>query len=118
MKLALLFLLLLLTGCGTVGSKQFNNQHQILNNGLILVDWAQTRQIPSSDNLKEQNQIIGSNPTTQSINSTFVISLVLYNTVNYFITDDEFKFWFNSIVTITELTAITENYSNGIRINF
>lgn len=114
MKSVLLILLLIPI---TVNAASFDTVSRNIGYGLILIDWSQTHEIKSHDDLLETNARLGQEPTAKEINIYFTARLFVHWFYNTYKPFDLHKIW-NVWVIIDGGSAVVKNYQLGLKINF
>lgn len=100
-----------------VSAGEWKPVHQATVTGLLVVDWAQTRDIARRPDIIEMNPILGENPSINKVNQYFLGSAVLFNTAMYFLPEDHAK-KLAYVVGGVQILAIGNNVAIGVKLDF
>lgn len=115
-----LVLILSLTLCSAerVEAGEWKPVEQSIVTGLLVADWAQTRDIAKRDDILEAwNVYLGERPSVGKVNVYFAATIVVYNTAAYLLPPD----WARALsigVGAIEVSAIGNNLMLGVKFNF
>ncbi len=115
-----ILVLLLCTGCSgkhfePLTQPELNRQY--VATALTLVDWKQTQQIVKDDNLYEMNPLLGRYPSRDKVDTLIPLGILSQWAITYYLPKKYRKTW-QYFVIGAETTAVVNNYSVGIRIDF
>jgi hypothetical protein len=103
----LLILALLLQGCSVP-------QLQVASTGLLLTDWAQTKEIASNDNYYERNPILGKNPSQNEVDAYFG-TVAVANLIVGEVVEKKYAKWYYWAMIALETAVVSHNINVGVR---
>lgn len=93
------------------------NNLLLASNTLILIDWAQTRDIADNDAFYELNSHLGKYPSSGDVNRYFFSSLVLHNTIGAMLPRRLKKYFYGSQFAY-RLSVVGNNAEIGVELKF
>ncbi len=93
------------------------NNLLVASNSLILIDWAQTREIADNDNYYEVNPHLGRHPSSGDVNRYFLGSLALHNLIGAMLPRRLKRYYYGSQFAY-RLSIVGNNAQIGIDLKF
>jgi len=100
-----------------IGMSDGDVARQIAAQGLLLVDWAQTREISRNPAFAEANVFLGPDPSITAVNRYFAIVSAIHWAVTLHLEGEQRKTWQNVTITIGALNTY-RNHSYGVKMDF
>lgn len=90
---------------------------QILYQSLLVVDWAQTRDIAKSPKFQESNIFLGKEPSIGEVNTHFALASAVHLGITLVLPAEYRAIWQNVTIGIAAVN-VTRNYSFGVKLDF
>ena len=98
-----------------VGCSSFQmSKTEMLTDALIVTDWYQTKRISDQPVYHEHNPVLGEHPSSESVATYFVSSLILNFVVHRYL-DKKYIPYYQTAIIASESGVIIDNYNIGIR---
>ena len=91
--------------------------YQLTLTSLLLIDWAQTREIVKDPSRRETNPFLGSNPSMEQVNTLIPLSILGHYIISTILPQEYRRTWQNIWIGV-ELHSVSYNYQAGIRFEF
>lgn len=109
------FILLFLLSTGALADTHWT---RVAMNTVVVMDWAQTRNIDQHPDLYESNKIMGRYPSDAEINRFFIIELLAYNLIGEYVISEKYKAVFYGGIAMVHGGAVLHNYNVGVKFQF
>lgn len=90
---------------------------QIIYQSLIVIDWAQTRDIAKSPYFRESNVFLGENPNIGEVNTYFALTSAIHLGVTLILPTEYRSIWQNVTIGVASVN-ITRNAYYGVKLDF
>ena len=91
---------------------------RVAANTVVIMDWAQTRNIDQHPSLYETNKITGRYPSDAEINRFFILELLAYNLIGEYLISEKYQVFFYGGLIMIHGDAVLHNYNMGVRLQF
>lgn len=81
---------------------------------LLVLDWAQTRDLVRSENYRERNPILGEHPNVGDVDKYFATALLLNAGIAYLLPQTPRRLFLGAVILV-ETGTVIQNYRIGLR---